>query len=257
MKEPREIIKMLENEDELPSGNNERFRGYGVMGVPFTSGDLLALRRFPKTSIGDGYTSVWHRRPDGRWIFIQDAPPSNACSRYFGSAVEWVLEREILIKWNSARQFTVNIGGDYPVSWEVSLTLNAGSRAMNAAAGWIPDRWWRNTTLLRGFGKAGGMLMGSGRLHLTGKVPNGQRFVANPKTIWSLESSKAEVCDRKFESTGPLPEQANLSDVWLPQKGRFFVGNVYMEPFDPARHLATLSRHTENLKGNVCYALTS
>jgi hypothetical protein len=61
---------MLECDRNLPDGQDERFNGYGVMGVPFVSGDLLALRRFPNTSIGDGYTSVWHRRPDGRWLFI-------------------------------------------------------------------------------------------------------------------------------------------------------------------------------------------
>ena len=58
------IVQMLECSQTVPGGRDECFNGYGVMGVPFASGDLLALRRFPKTSIGDMYTPVWHRRPD-------------------------------------------------------------------------------------------------------------------------------------------------------------------------------------------------
>ena len=44
----------------LPSGGEERFAGYGVMGLPFASGHVLAMRRFPASSIGPGYSSVWH-----------------------------------------------------------------------------------------------------------------------------------------------------------------------------------------------------
>ena len=54
MQEPKEFVHMLECDRTLPDDRDERFNGYGVMGVPFTSGDLLALRRFPNTSIGDG-----------------------------------------------------------------------------------------------------------------------------------------------------------------------------------------------------------
>jgi hypothetical protein len=65
MQEPREFVQMLESNQTLPGGRDERFNGCGVMGVPFASGDLLALQQFPNTSIGNGYTPVWHRRPDG------------------------------------------------------------------------------------------------------------------------------------------------------------------------------------------------
>ena len=72
---PKELVDKLEQGAELPSGNEERFVGYGVMGVPFTSGHLLAMRRFPASSLGEGYTSVWHRDPQGRWTFYSDVPP--------------------------------------------------------------------------------------------------------------------------------------------------------------------------------------
>jgi hypothetical protein len=35
--EPRKFVEELEAAASLPAGSNERFRGYGVMGLPFRS----------------------------------------------------------------------------------------------------------------------------------------------------------------------------------------------------------------------------
>ena len=123
MTEPRELVDRLEQSAELPSGNEERFAGYGVMGVPFASGDLLAMRRLPASSLGQGYTSVWHRDPQGRWTFYSDVPPQLACPRYFGSAVDEAVVREIEITWSSPRDFTVSIKEDFGLDWHLSLAL--------------------------------------------------------------------------------------------------------------------------------------
>jgi hypothetical protein len=82
MREPAEIVDALERAAELPPGSEERFSGYGVMGLPFRSGHVLGLRRFPASSIGPGYRSVWHRDPAGRWTFYQDQPAELACTRH-------------------------------------------------------------------------------------------------------------------------------------------------------------------------------
>jgi hypothetical protein len=58
MAAPKDLVDKLERGAELPGGSEERFVGYGVMGVPFTSGHLLAMRRFPASSLGVGYTSA-------------------------------------------------------------------------------------------------------------------------------------------------------------------------------------------------------
>ena len=100
-------------------GDDERFTGYGVMGVPFRSGHVLCLRSFPVTSIGRGYASVWHRDPGGCWTFIQDVPPQNVCSRYFGSAVDRSLVQDIRIEWSSPWSFSVDTRGEHPVHWQV------------------------------------------------------------------------------------------------------------------------------------------
>lgn len=60
---PRSIAEI---HPTLPSGaEEERFSGYGVMGMPFASGHYLALRHFPASSVGAGYDAVWYRDPAG------------------------------------------------------------------------------------------------------------------------------------------------------------------------------------------------
>jgi hypothetical protein len=238
MPEPKEAVDRLEQGVELPAGNEERFSGYGVMGLPFASGHILCLRRWPASSLGHAYTSVWHRNPEGRWAFIQDVQPQHACSRYFGSAVAESLVREIEIVWSSPRDFTVTIEGDYSLNWQVSLSQNLATRLMNAAGDVVPNALWRNATVLKLIGGVGSLILGAGHLSLTGQVPNGQRYVSNPRYVWTISSSAATVCGQDLGEVGPLPVQARLGDVWIPQDGRFFVGQAFLEPFDPVRHLS-------------------
>jgi len=36
--------------------------------------------------------------------------------------------------------------------------------------------------------------------------------------------------------------QVRLGDFWIPQRGRFFAGSSYLEPFDETRHMFATSR---------------
>lgn len=55
---PADIISKLIAAPELPSGPDERFALYGVMGLPFASGHILALRDAPAASISPAFRSV-------------------------------------------------------------------------------------------------------------------------------------------------------------------------------------------------------
>ena len=239
MAEPRELVDRLEQGAELPSGNEERFAGYGVMGVPFTSGDLLAMRRFPASSLGQGYTSVWHRDSQGRWTFYSDVPPQLACPRYFGSAVDEAVVREIEITWSSPRDFTVSIKEDFGLDWHLSLAEAPATRLLNAAGGMLPDALWRKEAVLKPMGKAASLMLKAGRLGLTGQAPNHQRFIANPMLLWMIQSSTARIGNQDLGSVSPLPVQARLGDFWIPQCGLFAIGRAFFEPLDPARHALT------------------
>jgi hypothetical protein len=89
----------VERHARLPAGVGERLTGYGVMGLPFASGHVLAMRRFPASSIGPACTSVWHRDPAGGWDFWQNQPGDQACSRYFGSALAGTRRAHIELDW--------------------------------------------------------------------------------------------------------------------------------------------------------------
>ena len=109
MSSPKSLSASFEFGPKLPPGNEERFSG--VMGLPFASGHILSLRRFPASSLGEGYTSVWHRNPEDHWTFIQDVQPQHACPRYFGSAVSTSSVRNIEIFRSGEHDFCVTIEG--------------------------------------------------------------------------------------------------------------------------------------------------
>jgi len=239
MAEPKELVDKLEQGAELPSGNEERFVGYGVMGLPFTSGHLLAMRRFPASSLGEGYTSVWHRDPQRRWTFYSDVPPQLACPRYFGSAVAETLVSDIEITWRGPRDFTISIENDPGLNWRLSLAATPVTRLMSAIGSILPDALWRQEAVLKVMGKAATLVLRAGRLGLEGQVPNRQRFMANPMRIWAIQSSTARMGDQDLGEVGPLPVQVRLGDCWLPQRGIFAIGRAFFETLDPARHTLT------------------
>jgi hypothetical protein len=245
MPEPGTMVAAVERGKELPRGTAERFSGYGVVGLPFKSGHILCLRRWPVSSLGQPYTSLWHRNPEGRWTFIQDAPPQLACTRYFGSAVNQYLNHPITIKWIGPRDFTVDVAGDYEVRWQVSLRESSAAQVLNALGGLIPDYLWQRQSFLKLLESLGSLLMGSGRLSLTGRLPNGQRFISHPRYMWEISASRAIVCGQDLGEMGPLLEQAHLGDFWVPQQGRFFIGQAFLESYDPARHLAIFSQESQ------------
>jgi hypothetical protein len=241
MSRPKSLVESIELSPEIPQGDEERFSGYGVMGLTFGSGHILALRRWPASSLGEGYTSVWHRNPEERWTFIQDVQPQHACPRYFGSAVSTSLVRNIEIVWSGEHDFCVAIAGDYSVEWHVTLADTLATRALNVVGGLVPNTIWRNATVLRTIERVGGSLLGGGQMSLTGRVPNGQTFMANPRYVWAIASSRAVVCGEDLGKVGPLAVQAKIGDLWIPQDGRFFIGSSFLEPFDSTRHLSVTS----------------
>jgi hypothetical protein len=239
---PREIAERLEQRAELPDGEEERFAGYAVMGVTFASGHVLGLRHFPASSLGTGYTSIWHRDPERRWIFCQDVPPEQGCSRYFGSALDGSRVGQIRIVWSAPREFMVSVEGGLHLDWRLSLTQTPGARLLNAVSQSLPGSMWHSPAALKLMGKAAGTILGAGRINLVGQVPNGQRFIANPRHLWIIESSQATLNGQDLGPVRPLPEQERLGDFWIPQRGIFAAANAFLESYDPSRHAAVTAR---------------
>jgi hypothetical protein len=238
MQSPRTLVESVEHDPALPSGPEERFAGYGVMGVPFSSGHILALRHFPASSVGPGYNSVWIRDPAGVWTMHSTTAPGSSCPRYFGSALGSASTGGISIRWRDDYSFSVEVGDGVDLSWDVTLAATPVTRLMSAVAGSVPERLWRNRTFLRAMGAVAGPVLGAGHIGLTGKVPNGQTFGARPRRMWFVRESTAHLHGHSLGQASALPVQDRLGDFWIPQRGIFMIGSSVFEPFDPATHLA-------------------
>lgn len=239
--DPRALVERLEAGVPLPGGSDERFSGYGVMGLPFRSGHVLAMRRFPVSSVGPGYASVWHRSPGGEWRFYSDAAPGSSCTRYFGLAAADAIETPIHITWPGPFRLRVEVSAA-PLEWELSLGSTPAMRLMNAAGRLLADGAWRRPAVLATMGAVAGPLLGLGRVGLHGRVPNGQRFVANPRTLWAVADSRAVLGGDDLGPPGAVRPQARLEDFWIPQRGVVAIGQAYFEPFDAARHSTSTRR---------------
>jgi hypothetical protein len=242
MKEPRDLIEQIEASASLPEGSCERFTGYSVLGLPFRSGHVLALRRFPASSIGPGYTSVWHRDRAGDWTFYQSTLPQQACSRYFGQLVKQNLVQDISIDWTNPRSFTVRSDGEHSLEWHVGLKRTIATRLMNGLTHLVPRSWREKPTLLSLMGFAARLSLGTGKLRLVGRAPNGQTFISNPSAIWLVSQSQAKIDEVDVGPPGPLPVQAELGEFLVPQRGVFAAGSALLESFDAGRHLAATSQ---------------
>jgi len=223
----KNTIEALERTTALPDGAGDRFSGYAIIGLPFQSGHVLALRRFSASSIGPGYTSVWHRNPSGCWTFYSTVMPDLSCARYFGGQVERNVVTPIDIAWVDSMRFRIVVGT--AIEWHVALGTSLTTQLLNTVAGVIPERAWQMPAVLRLMGVAAKATLGTGRLNLTGLTPNGHRFIANPRRLWLIESSHAVVDGVSVGPMGPLANQTSLGDLLLPQRGLFAIAQARLE----------------------------
>jgi len=243
MQSPLELVRRFEAAPSVPGGAGERFKGYGVMGLPFESQHVLALRKFPASSIGPGYTAVWHRSPAGDWTFYTDLPPHLGCPRFFGELLADSIETPINVSWPG--QYTLHVAiPDASLEWEVELGATLSTRSMNFVGRMLPDGAWQKPMVLSMMERVAGPVLGVGRVGLQGTTPNGQRFIANPRLMWAVTDSRATLAGEILGSPTPLADQAHLGDFWIPQRGVFALGGVFFDAYDPSRHSMNVKRRS-------------
>jgi hypothetical protein len=251
----KSIVETFERDAALDEGAGERFSGYAIMGVPFQSAHVLALRRFSASSIGPAYTAVWHRNPSGAWTFYSTVAPDLSCARYFGAQVARNVVAPIDIEWVDSSRLRVVVGS--AIEWHVALNTSFATWALSAIARAIPQRACRMTVILRVMSVAAKLMLNAGPLNFAGHTPNGHRFLANPMRVWLIESSDAIVDGVNVGPIGPLTPQASLGDLLLPQRGLFALGRSHFQrPPSPGRARMSLtlehagaSKHRRVLKG--------
>ena len=223
---PYAAVDAIERDTLIPSGPGDAFSGYGVIGLPFRSGHVLALL-LRASSLGPAYTSIWHRDPVDRWTFYSTVAPDCSCARYFGAQVHRNVVTPINLEWTTPWTLRMRIGLE--LTWQVTLHSSPMTRLFNTIAPLIPEHVWRMPAMLRGVGLGVDAAFGTGRMNLTGRTPNGHQFVMNPRQLWLIAASTAHVSGHNLGPPGPLEEQAALEDLRLPQRGLFAVTRVRLE----------------------------
>ncbi len=248
MKEPRDFAHSI-GQFAIPCGSGDRFSGCAVIGLPFSSGHVLALRRVEASSIGPAYTSVWQRDPDGRWTFHQNVPPDDSCPRYFGAAISENTTEPIRIDWTGPREFRVTVDAPGDIVWDVRLAPALATRMMNAAASAMPSSWWKKRPVLSTMEIAARSILGTGEMNLTGYTPNGQTFTAMPRLVWLIAESRATIRGVNVGSPAPLPKQAMLGDFRIPQRGIFAIFTSILEGQRNGEANACVEPHQSAAKG--------
>jgi hypothetical protein len=235
VRSPAQFAQAVEDRPVLPPGDCERVSGYGVMGLPFASGHVLGLRRWTASSVGERFTSIWHRDPTGCWTFFESVACEVACTRYFGADVERVREGPIDLKWESSNRLHVRTD-DGAVDWEISIGATVATRTLSVMGSTMPLAAWRSGPVLRAVGAVAGRVLGVGKVQLTGTTSNRQHFDANPLRIWYVTMSHAVVEGEELGPIGPLAEQARMADFYFPQRGMFALGRVFISPLKSIPH---------------------
>jgi hypothetical protein len=104
---------------------------------------------------------------------------------------------------------------------------------MNAMGRLLPNGAWHSSAVLSTMSTVAGPLLGVERIGLRGAVPNGQRFIANPQTMWTIVDSRARLGGEDLGPPGAVHPQARLGDFWIPQRGILAIGEGALRALRP------------------------
>ena len=189
---PQDTVAAVLANPMLPPGDDERFVGFGIMGLPFSNGHYLAMRQFPATTFAPPYVSVWHRDPSCNWTFYATTPGQQSCARYFSSATpKDAVQCDINVSW--ARP-VVDASSRSPdlLHWTVDLQATAATRLMSTDRRPAVRFGVEQTRpILRRLSRVASRTLGVGDVRLTGRAPNGQCYMMAPKQLWVVADSRA------------------------------------------------------------------
>ena len=186
---PMKAVEAVELTRALAAGSDERFTGYGAMGVPYSGGHYLALRDMLASSVGPAYRTIWHRDPAGDWTIFTTVDPHASCPRYFGAATATERVSSIDVAWQD--DWTLDVTMGTRLSWRMELATTPATRAMSLMGGSLPPLAWNSAVVLTGMGPMARSVLRSGRIRLHGHTPNGQTFKAAPLRVWRVAGGDA------------------------------------------------------------------
>lgn len=221
-----------------PWPGHEYVKGWGVFGLPFDSGHVLALRVFPENDFAP-YSTIWHRDPEGRWAIFADAPRLDiACPRYYGPACERTARARIGIEWTGPASLRVTLDAP-PLDWSLTATDTPLLRAINAVSARLPAWTWRPAPLLRARELLARRVLDMGDLRLSGTMPSGHHGTLMPQRMYLIEGSTAILDGTDLGRPTRVARNPRIGDVALPARGVLAVGQAAWAILDPAEYERT------------------
>lgn len=220
-----------------PWPHHEYVKGWGVFGLPFDSGHVLALRVFPENCFGP-YRTLWHRDPNGSWSIHVDGPRlDTACPRYYGAACDHTGYARIGLTW--AGPATLRVTMDSPsLDWTLTASATRLLGLLNGISGALPLASWRPRLLVRARERLARAL-GMGDLQLSGTMPSGHTGTLMPQRMYFVDDSHGTFDGVDLGRPTRLRENPRIGDVPLPARGVLAVGQAVWEILDPAEYERT------------------
>ncbi|MFF4952753.1 hypothetical protein ACWC2K_03310 [Streptomyces chattanoogensis] len=224
---------------EAPWPHHEYVKGWGVFGLPFDSGHVLALRVFPENSFGP-YRTLWHRDPSGSWsIHVDGARLDTACPRYYGAACGRTGYAHITVTWTGPASLRVVM--DSPsLDWTLTASSTRLLDVLNHISAALPLATWRPRSLIR-MRELLARALGMGRLQLSGVMPSGHTGTLMPQQMYFVEDSHARLDDVDLGLPVRLADNPRIGDVPLPARGVLAVGQAVWEILDRTAYERTRS----------------
>jgi len=224
-KTPGEVAALMERYPFVPSGPGHWLAGYGIIGVPFESGDVLALLRFVGSSIGPPYTAVWHRDRSGIWRVFADVEAPVSRPRFAVGGTVSQVPGPVSLRWSDPNTLHIGVPAA-PLHWTVNMSNTRFTSALNQVLRNARPPVMYSRSALRVLELMGRLALRTGRLTLRGAAGSRDEFAIYPQQLWRVEATEATLDGRSLGDERPLATPASLGDFRIPQRGIFAAGTT-------------------------------
>jgi hypothetical protein len=220
-----------------PWPDHEYVKGWGVFGLPFDSGHVLALRVFPENDFGP-YRTLWHRDANGRWAIYVDGPRlDTACPRYYGAACEHTGHGRIGLVWTGPA--TLRVTMDAPsLEWTLTARSTRLLSVLNAVSARLPLITWRPAALVHARERLARAL-GMGHLEMSGVMPSGHTGTLMPQRMYYVDEADAVFDGMDLGNPTRVAENPKIGEVFLPARGVLAIGQAAWKILDPVEYART------------------
>ena len=217
------LSDLPERQGTPPWPGYEYVKGWGVFGLPFDSGHVLALRVFPENDFSP-YRTLWHRDPQGNWsIYVDGQSADTACPRYYGQACAHIGYATIQLQWTGPASLRVTV--DEPaLEWTLTARQTPVLRGMNAISPQMPLSTWRSPRLVRAREVMAQRVLGLGEIRMSGTMPSGHEGILMPQRMYLIDDTTAVLNGTDLGRATRVSPNPEIGGVPLPARGVLAIG---------------------------------